>query len=718
MSITKLISASILLFTSVSFQAQSLINGKVIDKNKVPVVGANVYIKGTIDGASTDSEGVFKFNTETISKQTLVVSSIGYNTYELNAEISEMQNLIIALRDQDLDLDEIVITASTFSIGKSTTLKKMDALDVVLAGGSNGDIFGALQSLPGTQKVGEDGKLYIRGGDGRETQTFIDGMHVLFPYTSTAENIPSRSRFSSFLFKGINFSLGGYDSEYGQALSSVLPMETKDVASTKFGVNLTPVSTGGGGTYSWGRQSLSTNINYTDLSLYNQINPDNYHWEKDYKNIAGEIQLKTELGRNSIHKLFVSADKTSFIRTIHDDLNDNPDRNFGLSRNNYYINSTFTTRTRQNFHLFFGSAYSKASNTYDNALYNKDQVNEEEDELHLKFKAEKSLTKYYKVKAGFESYLKNYDRKYFDTTGNKLQDLGINQNLYSSFIDNQLKLIKNVYTNLSARVEYSELYKEFNISPRFSINYVAKDFQLSGIIGKYYQSQENEQLISNNHFYQPESSIHYILGGSYDLDGTFFKLEAYSKHYKGLGLLDDDVYTSDGFGTSRGIDFYLSGKTFKNKLDYTFSYSYNDSKRLYKDYPIESTPTFATKHNFSLALKYTIPTIRTYVGMAYSYTSGRPYQNPNKSGYINSNAPEYHSLDLNLTYLLSKRVIVYAYATNILGRTNIYGYNYSEAPRNNGVYANSPIVNPRKRFFFVGIFISLKSESAYDVSSF
>ena len=96
----------------------------------------------------------------------------------------------------------------------------MDALDVVMAGNSCGDIVAALQSLPGTQKVGEDGKLYVRGGESEECQTFINGMHVLVPYSTNAENTAVRGRFSPFLFKGICFSLGGYGGEYGQALSS------------------------------------------------------------------------------------------------------------------------------------------------------------------------------------------------------------------------------------------------------------------------------------------------------------------------------------------------------------------------------------------------------------------------------------------------------------------------------------------------------------------
>lgn len=70
-----------------------------------------------------------------------------------------------------------------------------------MTGSSNGDIMGALQSLPGTQKVGEDGKLYIRGGDSNELGTYIDGMHVFSPYTANAQDTPSRGRFSPFILR-------------------------------------------------------------------------------------------------------------------------------------------------------------------------------------------------------------------------------------------------------------------------------------------------------------------------------------------------------------------------------------------------------------------------------------------------------------------------------------------------------------------------------------
>ncbi|MEI2421899.1 TonB-dependent receptor plug domain-containing protein, partial [Arthrospira platensis SPKY2] len=82
--------------------------------------------------------------------------------------------------------------------------------------------------MPGAQIVGNDGRLFVRGGEANETQTFVDGLRVAQAFNPTANNIPTRSRFSPFLFNGISFSTGGYSAEYGEALSSVLTLNTID----------------------------------------------------------------------------------------------------------------------------------------------------------------------------------------------------------------------------------------------------------------------------------------------------------------------------------------------------------------------------------------------------------------------------------------------------------------------------------------------------------
>ena len=54
----------------------------------------------------------------------------------------------------------------------------LDPIDIVTTASANGDITGALKTLPGAQQVGESEGLFVRGGTATETKTFIDGTLV------------------------------------------------------------------------------------------------------------------------------------------------------------------------------------------------------------------------------------------------------------------------------------------------------------------------------------------------------------------------------------------------------------------------------------------------------------------------------------------------------------------------------------------------------------
>ena len=74
------------------------------------------------------------------------------------------------------------------------------------------------------------------------------------------------------MFSGVNFASGGAPQEYGEALSAVLPLETKDYSKVdKVGVNASVVGVGGGGTKTLDRGSLSVDLNYQNLSLYDKV---------------------------------------------------------------------------------------------------------------------------------------------------------------------------------------------------------------------------------------------------------------------------------------------------------------------------------------------------------------------------------------------------------------------------------------------------------------
>ncbi|MFZ1824643.1 MAG: TonB-dependent receptor, partial [Chitinophagales bacterium] len=211
------------LFLLLNAQSQTIIKGHVESNKKEIIPGVNIILQDSYDGTTTDLDGNFEFTTDETGAFILIASFIGYvefsDTLDLQGETIELN---IILKEAFNELNAVLITAGAFEASDEKKSVVFSSLDIVTTAGADGDIYGALETLPGVTSVGNDDGLYVRGGTGYETVTIIDGVPVQNPYYSTLPDIPSRGRFGPFLFKGTVFSTGGYSAEYGQALSSAV----------------------------------------------------------------------------------------------------------------------------------------------------------------------------------------------------------------------------------------------------------------------------------------------------------------------------------------------------------------------------------------------------------------------------------------------------------------------------------------------------------------
>ena len=688
--------------TACNLAAQTIVSGTVTD-GKEALAGANVFIIGTIDGCLTDSLGRFSFTTSKTGEVTLSASFIGFEDYKLTADTAHLTNLHIQMKERATSIDEVVVTASTFSFGKSDNFKTMDALDVVMAGNSCGDIVAALQTLPGTQMVGENGKLYVRGGESDECQTFVNGMHVLVPYSTNTENSAVRGRFSPFLFKGINFSLGGYDGEYGQALSSVLPMETTDAAtSDKFGVSASLVDWNIGGTKAFRNSSLSFNAALTSMGIFNRLFSERlrvgdgtsgmrFDFSRPYRKLSGEAQFKKEFKGSGVLKSYVGYDLTSVGQRIDG-------RNLSLKEHNIYANATYKTSIGRGYTLFAGIANSSVVSNIDDAQTAGDHYHNFRNEIHLKAELRKVCSDVLKLSAGAEDYLRNSTLRYDD------YHYQLNYNILAAHIDAQWRIIPRVFLNTSARAEHlpsGRMGGGLLLMPRATLSYIpSKQLQFSLVAGRYSQTAADDYLAMSHKTLCQSTADHATLSMQWKSQTTLLRIEPYLKKYHHLPL-----YTSPrggwegvGYGTSRGLDIYLEDHSLLKNLSTTLSYSFNDSRRLYLDYTEEQMPDYCSRHNLRLTAKYGIG--KVIVGLSESYASGRHFPN--------GTTPHYNSVDMNLTWLVSPKVIVYTSLNNIFGRTNIFRFDAN----------GTPVTASHDRFLYIGIFVSLKNNKAYDISNF
>jgi outer membrane cobalamin receptor len=696
---------------SLSSIAQSTINGIVTDAKDVPIIGANVYLEGTYDGTTSNEKGEFTFTTSETGSQTLLISFVSFETFTMTGDISFMKNLIVELREDVNSLDAVVISAGTFSAGDNSKVNALKPLDVVTTASALGDFVGALQTLPGTTTVAEDGRLFVRGGEAEETQIFIDGIRVFTPYTPTTNNAPTRGRYSPFLFDGITFSTGGYSAEYGQALSSILLLNTIDEPDqNKTDIGIMSVGLTLGNTQKWDKSSLSVNASYINLAPYIALFPDRNDWKKPYEAVSGEAVFRKKLD-NGLLKIYTAFDATNFEVT-QEDINLTEGLDFKLNNKNLYFNGSYQGMLSDTWSVFGGLSY-----TYGNTKVGiiDNDVKDVENSVHAKFKLKKRFSNRFKLYFGAEYFATNFTETFKSPFVNKL-DFGFNNNISAAFTEADIFFSKKLALKAGLRAEYSELFDDFKVSPRLSLAYkISKSSQLSLAYGDFYQTPTNA-ILKFNQDLKPQSTTHYILNYQLNKEGRIFRVEAYYKDYNDLVKYDtefaafDSNYSSKGFGVAKGIDlFWRDNKNIKN-VDYWISYSYLDTQRNYKNYKAESQPNFANKHNLSVVGKYWIEDWKSQIGFSYGFASGRTYTNPNLEGFLNQKTKSYNSLSLNWAYLISQQKILYFSINNALGFKNVNGYQYANTPDFNGNFNRRALRPAADQFFFVGFFWTISEK--------
>ena len=345
-----------------SGHAQTLISGRVKDLKNKPIPGASISVKNSFDGATSDSSGNYSFSSSDTGLQTLTVSSIGYRPIEITLHITGNSiHMDMQLKEEPNELKAVTISAGSFSAGDKTRGAVMSSLDIATTAGSNADITAALKTLPGAQQVGEQEGLFVRGGTGSETKQFIDGSLVNNPYYTSVPDIATRGRFSPFLFKGTVFSTGGYSALYGQALSSVVLLESIDLPEqSEIDASISPIVLGVGTQqlarnkkFSWG-----ISYSYVNVAIYFGLvsqKPD-YFRLPAFHNADANFRIKTKNG--GMIKYY-----TTFA---YNDLGlRNPDIDspylknaFNLANHNWYNNLSWRENLNNGWKMMLGASFS------------------------------------------------------------------------------------------------------------------------------------------------------------------------------------------------------------------------------------------------------------------------------------------------------------------------------------------------------------------------
>ena len=741
------IALMILLVTGLlqTLSAQVTIKGVIKDNKAKPVSGVSISIKDSYDGGTSDSTGKYSFKTTEKGEQLLVISSIGYKTIEQKVNLATgVVTIDVTIKEEISELTAVILSAGTFEASdRKKAAAVLDPIDIVTTASANGDITGALKTLPGAQQIGESEGLFVRGGTAAETKTFIDGTLVNNFFFSSVPNIAQFGRFSPFLFKGTVFSTGGYSALYGQALSSALILESIDLpeqSSANLGISVLSGSAGYQNLAKNKKSSWGFSYSYTDLSLAFAIIKQRQDFSKvpTTHNLDANFRIKTSKTGIIKYYGYFSSNKLAFTTNSIDSLG-YLDK-FAIGNKNSYHNLSWKENLGKGWKINTGISYSNNKDDVNSNMQNQSKQDVVLGNLEFKKFGVDTKGGYFNAKAVLEKRLKGLSAIRFGTEYNYGNDKSVYEAYNSQrFLDTIKGHINAVFgeadvyaTNALAvkggfRIEYSSLLNKTNIAPRFSVAYkLGKGSQASVAYGIFYQDPERRYLPSSVALSFMKAT-HYIVQYQKVANGQSFRAEIFYKKYDNLvktGIVNfrNGAINNNGFGDAKGIEFFWRDKKTIKDLDYWISYSYLDTKRDFLNFPFAIAPNFAAKHTSSLVVKKFVQKIKTNINFAYNYASGRPYYNIGFDGSNNKftdqgTIPDFHNVSFALNYLPAigkknaKSFPVYVFqVSNVFNIKQTYGYNYSY----NG-YRKEAITPTSRIFVFIGAFISFGVDRSDEV---
>jgi outer membrane receptor protein involved in Fe transport len=207
-------------------QAAGNLKGKITDaENGEELIGVNVVLKGTYKGAASDMSGDYKISLLDKGSYDVEVTYMGYKTTLATAVI--VVDGLTTTQDFKLERsylagEEVVIIGKKplFEIDNTTSSTLLSVEDIQT------QVVEDVTDLVGQQSgvTKSDNEIHIRGGRADENLYIIDNLSVKDPVSGEGTGV----FLSADAIKTVEVITGGFNAEYGEAMSGVINIETRE----------------------------------------------------------------------------------------------------------------------------------------------------------------------------------------------------------------------------------------------------------------------------------------------------------------------------------------------------------------------------------------------------------------------------------------------------------------------------------------------------------
>jgi outer membrane receptor for ferrienterochelin and colicin len=627
---------SIFLFLSLNslFGQGARIEGKVIDAtNNEPLPFANVVVKGSSVGATTDFDGNFIITGLEPGFITLEATYVGYRN-QSSAEILlsnvKPSYVEIAMQSAGVALAEVEVRANPFMRTEESPLsmQRLGLSEIETNPGSNRDISRVIQSLPGvgsTPSFRND--IIIRGGGPSETSFYLDGIEIptINHFATQGSSGGAVGILNADFISSVDFYAGAFPASRGDALSGVFEFVqtegNKERNRFRASVGASELSlTADGPVGEKSSYILSVRRSYLQF-LFDVIGLPFLPTFNDY-----QLKWKTRFNKNN-ELTIVSIGALDQFKLNLGIENPTEDQEYILTflpvneQWSYAIGAVYKHFKPNSFQTLVVSR-----NMLNNTSY-KYPDNDESRPRSLDY-----VSREIENKIRFENNIRFGDYKFVYTLGSEfakyenttLQQLYVGNDLVQIDYNSALDLFKFAgsaqisRTMLNERLTVSAgVRTDFNtysasmlnpfdqLSPRVSASYVLDEkWALTGSIGRYYQLPAYTTLGFRNNdgnLVNKKNELKYIGANHYNAglqfiprEDVFFSLEVFQKDYNNypfsvrdsislanagadFGVLGAEEVTSTSTGRAYGFEV-LNRTKLRNGFNMIFTYTFVNSE--------------------------------------------------------------------------------------------------------------------------------------------
>ncbi len=203
------------------------IHGKVSDKQGSILELVNISVKGKPIGTSSDFQGNYELAIPAEQEVTIYFSSIGYLQLDTIIFVKEADRVEfnVLLTPTHKEIEEIFVEDKEV---RKTSLTRLDPRLMSMIPEASGSLEAMIKTLPGVSSNNELSSQYsVRGGNFDENLVYVNGIEIYRPVLVRSGQQEGMSFINPDMVSSILFSAGGFDSKYGDKMSSVLDIKYK-----------------------------------------------------------------------------------------------------------------------------------------------------------------------------------------------------------------------------------------------------------------------------------------------------------------------------------------------------------------------------------------------------------------------------------------------------------------------------------------------------------